>query len=277
MQAFVRLEAKLTRRMQHQPYWIAGQAASEAFTTAMTAGAMSSTTAASDFVFVSIDFEGNPEERGVSEFGVAKLDTRSCDPTIESANFRLKDMYKGHKYMHGETTRIKPTQLSETIINELTVKNDPDDKNTPRNRRIVLVGHGLKSDLRIMEALNLHIEELPMVIGLFDTLALASDILGCTPSLEKLLAALRIPTRERLFHCAGNDAHYAMQALLALIQTRHDCTAPDGSCSDGFASLEKLARQPAPVPPGWRLEGRYFGPKPYGHIVVPSPKSESYE
>jgi hypothetical protein len=45
---------------------------------------------------------------------------------------------------------------------------------------------------------------------------------------------LSIPARLDLLHCAGNDAHYTLQAFLALLQSRYP---------DNTHRLENLARQ----------------------------------
>lgn len=62
-------------------------------------------------------------------------------------------------------------------------------------------------------------------------------MLGLDLSLKSLAGLLRIPSDEGAFHCAGNDAHYTMRVLLALVQLR---------CSDPHGMLEKLVRGALP-------------------------------
>jgi hypothetical protein len=72
-----------------------------------------------------------------------------------------------------------------------------------------------------MDDLGISLEALP-ITGLIDTCYLAVDVLGFSGSLEHLLTALRIPSGMDLLHCAGNDAHYTLQAMLALLDHQYN-------------------------------------------------------
>ncbi|KAK5692333.1 hypothetical protein LTR17_025383 [Elasticomyces elasticus] len=248
MAAFAHWEMKLTRQSRSQEQHAAGVAAAGAFVEALAAGEMR---ANADFVFVSIDFEGGLQNRaGITEYGVAKLDTRdivsktvnaySSASTIPGHNYLLAKCRKQH-CMFGDTTRIDKPQLAATIKAELNI---PNGSEVPQ-RRIVLVGHGLHNEQLILEAHGVKLGDLPAVIGILDT-----SQYGMGGSLETLLDRLFIPLpRNRngmadSLHCAGNDAHYTLRALLALLYLQHQ--EAEGSAGD-VEILDQLARAPLPL------------------------------
>lgn len=138
--------------------------------------------------------------------------------------------------MFGETTRTHSALLPRIIIDYFKGLSD---RNKPR--KVVLVCDGLQSELRILDDLGVFLEDLP-VTGVIDTSVLARDILGRTGSQKDLLNVLDIPWGENALHCAGNDAHYTMRILLALLQSRY---------KDGFERLGELARELLPSPLCW--------------------------
>ncbi|TKA53267.1 hypothetical protein B0A55_13171, partial [Friedmanniomyces simplex] len=207
-----------------------GKAASKAFiealvtkTTSEDEGFMLS--AEVDFVFVSIDIEGGMDQWGIKEFGVAKLDTRDVVVNMASTSADLIHghnyaLAKGHRraFVFGDTTRVDSSHLAATIKDVCHI---PDRKGLYGNeteRRIVLVGHAIHNELMTMEAHGVKLDDIPAVVGILDT----SD-LGQGGSLESLLTSLGLPLpRNRQgkadsLHCAGNDAHYTLRALLAML------------------------------------------------------------
>ena len=103
------------------------------------------------------------------------------------------------------------------------------------------LGHSIHNEIHNLDHLGIAFEDLP-VAGIVDNHRLAFDILGHLPCLKVLLTMLRIPARLDLLHCAGNDAHNALQILLALLQIQYPA---------GAIRLERLARQEPPVPLSW--------------------------
>ncbi|KAK3630886.1 hypothetical protein LTR56_017159 [Elasticomyces elasticus] len=246
MAAFAQWEMKVTRQIRSQEQYSAGVAAARAFVEALAACEMR---ADADFVFVSIDFEGGLRNRaGITEFGVAKLDTRdivsktvnaySSASTISGHNYLLAKCRKQH-CMFGDTIRIDKPQLAATIKAELNI---PDG--SKGQRRIVLVGHGLHNEQLILERHDVKLGDLHAVIGILDT----SEYMG--GSLETLLDCLSLPLprnrngRANSLHCAGNDAHYTLRALLALLYLQHQ--EGEGSAGD-VEVLDQLARAPLPL------------------------------
>ncbi|KAK5674799.1 hypothetical protein LTS10_012536 [Elasticomyces elasticus] len=221
-------------------------AAARAFVEALAAGEMR---ANADFVFVSIDFEGALGNRaGITEFGLAKMDTRDIVGSSVGAPLSA-DTISGHNYllakcrkqrcMFGDTTRIDKPQLAATIKAELNI---PDG--SKGQRRIVLVGHGLHNEQLILESHGTKLGDLHAVVGILDT----SEYMG--GSLETLLDCLSLPLprnrngRADSLHCAGNDAHYTLRALLALLYLQHQ--EAEGSAGD-VEILDQLARAPLPL------------------------------
>jgi hypothetical protein len=83
----------------------------------------------------------------------------------------------------------------------------------PESRDAILIGHSLHHELQMLEALRI---SLPYTCGL-DTQFIGLEVfpeLTHPPSLSWLGNALGIPMNFR--HCAGNDAHFTLVALLGL-------------------------------------------------------------
>ena len=90
-------------------------------------------------------------------------------------------------------------------------------------RRILVVGHGLINELRLMKAIGVDLQnrtEFPSIIGMLDTEILALprrrgyQIFAGTGRLGAILDMLGIPNR--YLHVAGNDAHFTLKVLLML-------------------------------------------------------------
>ncbi|KAK5695162.1 hypothetical protein LTR97_008668 [Elasticomyces elasticus] len=248
MAAFAHWEMKMTRQSRSQEQYSAGVAAARAFVETLAAGEMR---ANADFVFVSIDFEGGLQNRaGITEFGIAKMDTRdtvgktvdaySSVSTISGHNYLLAKCRKQH-CMFGNTTRIDKPQLAATIKAELNIP----DGQLKAQRRIVLVGHGLHNEQLILERHGIKLGDMDAVVGILDT-----SQYGMGGSLETLLDRLYLPLpRNRngmadSLHCAGNDAHFTLRALLALLYLQHEGSAGSGG---EVEILDKLARGPLPL------------------------------
>ncbi|KAK3659484.1 hypothetical protein LTR56_001374 [Elasticomyces elasticus] len=248
MAAFAQWEMRLTRQIWSQEQRLAGQAAAGAFVKALAAGEMC---ANADFVFVSNDFEGALGNRaGITESGIAKMDTRdivcnaldasSSASAISGHNYLLAKCRK-QRCMFGDTTRIDKPQLAATIKAELNIP----DGQLKAQRRIVLVGHGLHNEQLILERHGIKLGDMDAVIGILDP-----SQYGMGGSLETLLRRLSLPLpRNRngmadSLHCAGNDAHFTLRALLALLYLQHQ----EGTGRGGDVEiLDRLARAPLPL------------------------------
>ena len=83
-----------------------------------------------------------------------------------------------------------------------------------QNRSIILVGHGVSSDLAALKARGFDFEK-NLVIAKLDTYLLARDLQMGYFTLKNLLIELNCPCNLK-FHNAGNDANFALHALLLL-------------------------------------------------------------
>jgi len=192
MHCYTNLETKLLGRMRFNDYHRRGLAVLQNFDRH-----------ASEVVFMSIDFEGQT----ATNFGIATL----CDRTdsIRCMNYALK---KDHcdKFVFGDSVRVpNPATLRRAIIDEIQSRKTADSQ-------IVLVGHGVRNELDLMELMNIDLCHLP-VVGVIDTHELFREAMGYPGKLRNVLSALNIPFRIETLHCAGNDAHYTLRAFLALL------------------------------------------------------------
>lgn len=84
----------------------------------------------------------------------------------------------------------------------------------PRDRIVVIVGHGILNELQALQALGFEFERPPS--GTLDTSRVANEVLECFGgSLGDLLSMLGCPFNR--LHVAGNDANFTLRALLLLV------------------------------------------------------------
>jgi hypothetical protein len=169
MQNFLKIERKLLWQMRTDPYIRAGRTAIESFGAAFTG---ENPVDQAHYTFALIDFEGIvPQD--IAEFGLVTLDAADVlssrgRPNICCVNYKVKTRGKP-KFMFGNTIRIWPESLSRTII-EIFSEFNKDDM----QRKIILIGHGIHNELRILDDLGVFLEDLP-VTGVVDACDLAFD------------------------------------------------------------------------------------------------------
>ena len=171
-----------------------------------------------DPVFVAIDFE-RPQfiidrfQHGYldTQVGLAILDTRCLSSTSKFTTFNFitgEDTYfkeSARIYHWGTAEKIPVTSMLLKINNCLRIY---------QNRSIILVGHGVSSDLAALKALGFDFQE-NLVIAKLDTYLLARDLQMGHLTLKNLLMELNCPCNLK-FHNAGNDANFTLRALLLL-------------------------------------------------------------
>ncbi|KAI5357500.1 Putative ribonuclease H-like superfamily [Septoria linicola] len=231
------------RIVRMMPYQQAGDISLQEFAAAFGSNPSSPDT---DIVLLAMDFEGTTIHKGINEVGLASISSaaaRSYSSSLptRASNFALKN-HRRRKFMHGNTTRITNEMLPGTILSEVSsLAHDP----SGRPIKIILVAHGIMNEVRNLDSLGLYIEDLP-IAGVVDTTKLFPAVLGARcGSLWHLLDMLSIPMGQTSLHCAGNDAHYTLQAVLALL---------DLQFRDGCGVLGEIARRAAPRPPSWNKE-----------------------
>lgn len=77
-------------------------------------------------------------------------------------------------------------------------------RQAPKFKNVVLVGHGIENEARIMEGLQMDLESMTPLIAILDTRRTAAHIFGRNPTLGRLMRRLGCPHAH--LHHAGNDA-----------------------------------------------------------------------
>lgn len=168
-------------------------------------------------ILLAMDFEhtqkfmnGFPHNE-TGQVGLATLDTRRLHTSPLEELISTHSLVSGfssyvskvsNRVIFGETTVVKPAEILQKIQSLI-----------PSDRDIILIGHGVRAELAILETLGFTFSRICSII---DTPDVAREVLG-SPNykLKKLLKTLGCP-RDRL-HTAGNDAHFTLRAALLLV------------------------------------------------------------
>ena len=177
-----------------------------------------------DAVLVSFDIEPLKEGEtggscnGISEIGISTFDTRHLSHTsagtLETRNLvtggnkrriRISRTFHFGEAEHVEYTR---TSIHEALVKAFHIPDEIENAPQPRYRNVVLVGHGLRSDLLILRRKGIMFEEFRTIVAKFVTTYLAQGVLGANFGLESLLRYLQCPHQN--LHNAGNDANFTL-------------------------------------------------------------------
>ena len=177
----------------------------------------------SDAIIVSFDLEPlKPGAPDISQMGVSILDTRCLSLDISKSTGSLLTRHfviggqkrfrrQGMKFYFGTSEYLTDDKVNEVILKQLYIH---DEIKGQGYRNIILVGHGLRSDLAVLRKRGIFIQDIPTIIAKFDTTYIAMEVLGIKSSLYHLLKILDCPHKN--LHIAGNDANYTLRALLLL-------------------------------------------------------------
>ena len=183
-----------------------------------------------DVVFVSLDFEVVWCPRcptKVYQVGVSTLDTRDvCDKSlwervddiISTRNVCTRTwsaVAKAAKgFMFGATECIPQSEISNSLKTVLLVENP--QAPSKKYRRIVLIGHGICSELAVWDKIGLNVDEIASVVAILDTTKIAKHLYEKGPcSLKALLDKMGCPWGR--LHNAGNDSNYVLRVILMLV------------------------------------------------------------
>ena len=127
-----------------------------------------------------------------------------------------------------------------------------------KTRNYILVAHGTTEDIKFLNALDPNIVSGASYI--FDTVKVAQFPLQLEYrySLEKLL--LELGVRYARLHAAGNDAHFALKALLMLaVRDGRKASEPINSAEKEeeerlFRRIEDIVHAPCGIPSSWTIE-----------------------
>ena len=109
---------------------------------------------------------------------------------------------------------------------------------------MVLVGHGLRTDLLVLRRRGIRFEEVKTVIGILDTTYIARDLLGINFRLEALLKFLLYPIKN--IHLPGNDANYTLRVLLLLAYYGLRSSHSSAQVILTLTTFKKLGQEPLP-------------------------------
>jgi hypothetical protein len=150
--------------------------------------------------------------RSNCQAGLAILDTKEIgsvplDKLVKTYNFATGTrsyVEKARKeFTFGDsTTAVTVSELSSSI--QVLI---------PPFHNVIFVGHGMFNDLQVLRGLGIRFPT--CLSAILDTLHIAREVFGyCVGSLGKLLRKVGCPHQG--LHCAGNDAHFTLKALLLL-------------------------------------------------------------
>lgn len=176
-----------------------------------------------DAVIVSFDLEPiKPGTADISQMGVSMLDNRcpSLDISKSAGLFLIRHFViggqkrfrrEGMKFYFGASEYLPDDKVNEVILKQLYIQ---DEIKGQGYRNIILVDHGLRSDLIVLRKRGIFVQDIPTVTAKFDTAYIAIEVLGIKSSLYYLLKLLDCPHEN--MHIAGNDANCTLQASLLL-------------------------------------------------------------
>jgi hypothetical protein len=181
-------------------------------------------------IFVSIDFEGGSQLNiatkdidGINiEFGIAVLDPLDLDdgsPTFNERCINAVNFVWGSsayitraskRFLFGETRICRPSNFLDALFDLL-----------PSDRPIFFVVHTVYNDRAALMSLGFDMRTHPRVAGVVVIWPLSGDVFHASQglgSLERIMTVLKIHSKKGSLHCAGNDAHYALQCALLLAE-----------------------------------------------------------
>lgn len=201
-----------------------------------------------DVVFVSLDLELTASRRTlnlssekpvVTQLGFARLDTRDINSLSLESDLRSLvsvSMFKDDTLPTSRRTRqqcifaqaqsVSQHEVPATISRYLRIRDDTKKPETGKLRNIVLVGHSIEEDVKILHSLGIQVSDISPITAMLDTHTMSRCLLapydpdlrkspGQDFSLKGVLAQLGYHPYG--FHNAGNDATYALYAMLLLV------------------------------------------------------------
>jgi hypothetical protein len=187
-------------------------------------------------IFVSIDIEGGSRNQPPYEVGVSILNTASLKSTsqaqspIQSHNFCIFSRWgyikSPNRFIFGVSDKVSWKKV-EDFLQRITSGGQHSNPlyKTNNTTRIVLIGHGIKNDMLILEK---HVSGLWQSTPI--TAVIDLGVLQGKMKLGTLLERLKIgeDVSQKWLHSAGNDANYTLRAvLLSTISQDLDIKADD--------------------------------------------------
>ncbi|KAI1754707.1 hypothetical protein F4782DRAFT_456706 [Xylaria castorea] len=202
-----------------------------------------------DAIFISLDLEVSSDRQKlhlftdkplITQVGFARLDVRDFASLSASSNLEsLVSIYmyqievppksKQAACIFTHTQQISPEKIPTILMQNLCIQNNlgPNNSTSDQLRGIVLIGHSIREDLKILHLFGINISTIAPIIAVIDTHTLSRFVLppyhpnvptlsGQDFSLRGVLAQLGCRPPIATFHNAGNDAVYSLLAMLLL-------------------------------------------------------------
>lgn len=178
-----------------------------------------------DAVFVSLDFEYRKGSRKqgtaiITEVGVSTFDTRAImhrivrpENVVSTKHFKFPERSRAFNFGHSELTTA--AWIPQYIRRLFWPDDDPDSE--WKDRKIVLVGHGIRNEISLLNKMGIDLSLSQAIVRVFDTQLLAREVMG--PHVDgRLCDVVRgCGIRGVNFHNAGNDANYALRSMILLV------------------------------------------------------------
>ncbi|KAI0441890.1 hypothetical protein F4803DRAFT_576113 [Xylaria telfairii] len=232
-----------------------------------------------DAVFISLDLEVASDRQKlhistdkplITQVGFASLDTR--DLASLSVSHNLNSLISVQMYqaevppqsrkatrkrrrpcIFAQTQYISQEEVPTVITENLRIQDDSEpDTPSGQLRAIVLVGHSIREDLKVLHLLGIDISSIAPILAIIDTHTISRFILPPHhPNLPKLpeqtfslmgvLAQLNCWPHPATFHNAGNDAVYSLYAMLMLAVRNGNARRAELSARE-LVNLDTIAR-----------------------------------
>jgi len=195
-----------------------------------------------DAIFVAIDFEyshfsAKTGHIRLREVGISKFDTRDIrckNPKKVISSLHYRTVTDTKKFLFGKSIDIEQSELV-LLLKDLLI---PEEKSSKKSRKLILVGHGFSSEIQVLRGLGINLALAPTVDNILDTHYLGLEAFGKNFNLSRLTGQLRMQGSH--FHNAGNDANFALRAMLLLVIDNF--SPADSSHQSRLETYEKIAR-----------------------------------
>ena len=165
------------------------------------------------------DLTSSPPRTAISKYNFVTGSPSYCTATSK-------------KYLFGKTITIRQRDILSNL-----------EPLVPRTRNIILVGHDIRNDLRVLQLLDFDLHT--SIGGILDVRRIVSKTLPNIPDrLSSILSELVCPFQN--LHTAGNDAYFTLRALLLLAIRDHSEEEVDSNHQEILSALKAITNVSIP-------------------------------
>jgi hypothetical protein len=216
-----------------------------------------------DALLISVDFEGRvqsdngtitkyPTEMGIAIFDTRNVETKSSDiddiraqELLETFHYQstkeTKRFYKEFRF--GTSQSVCPTEFAK-ILRQLLYMDENLATPTNQTREIILVGHNIFEDIKVMKDLGVDVRSAPSFMGCIDTQYWSSRVTGIAlygNSLTKTMRELGMDRLQHMQHNGGNDANFSLRVMLALFAEDQEMDKDDQTKAELYRRIAKAS------------------------------------